>query len=889
MLKRLRSRFRALMSRRDFEQGMTEELRFHIEQYTDDLVRSGMPLQEATRRARIEFGGLNSVQEECREARGLNPFDELSRQLRHAARLLRKTPRFTVTALATIAVCLGANLTIFAVVDAILLRSLPFPDAGRLVTVFNTYPKAGVDRDGSSVANYYERRGTIPAFAAVAMYSYGTAVVGETGSTEREQIARVSSEFFSTLGTGPVMGRSFTDEETSFQTDKVVILTDAYWRQHFDADPQVIGRPLRVDGLRVTVAGVLPPGFRFLSSDARLYFPFSSRPQDRASVERHSGGNNKHMIARLKPGATLAQAQAQIDAQNATLEAADPAAKMMVDAGFRSVVAPLHDDHVRTVRPALLWMQAGALALLLIGAVNLTNLLLIRASSRVKETAVRQALGASRLHVISEVVVETTLLTLAGGLLGLAAGSAGIRLLRVLGADRLPLGTHINFDARLAFVAVLGAVVLGLALAVPIAWFNLRSGLAGGIQSETRGGTSSPAAQGLRHGFIVAQIALATVLLTGAGLLGLSLERTMAVSPGFRPDHVMTGQISVPWNRYPTWPARLAFNEKLLSDLARQPGVSAAGVVNNVPLSGNSGKSAATVQGHIRRPGESPRGNYSYGVDGDYFAAMGFTLREGRFLTADDSRRSARVCVVDEDFARYYWPHSSAVGQRLFEGGEPGPDTQLFTVVGVVGAVKQAGLTDQTAQGAVYYPYALRTDDRLFIVVRTSQRPESLGLALQELVRHIDPELPVNDLRSMDTRVADSLIAQRSPALLAGIFSLIALLLIAVGTYGVLSYAVTQRRREIGVRMALGARPDQIRTQFLVLALRLLFVGTILGILGAWLAGRAMQTLLFQVEPLHVATIAAAAGIIGIVSLVACLLPARRAARISPVEALADQ
>jgi len=622
---------------------MTEELRFHIEQYADDLVRSGVPPREAARRARIEFGSLNSVQEECREALGLRPFDELVRQLRHAARLLRRTPRFTATALVTLAVCLGANLTIFAVVDSILLRPLPFPEAGRLVTVFNTYPKAGVDRDGSSVANYYERRGRIPAFAGVAIYSYGTAVAGEAGSTEREEIARVSPDFFATLGTGPSIGRSFTEEETSLQTDKVVILTDTYWRQHFDADSHVIGRQLRVNGLRHTVAGVLPPGFRFLSSEARLYFPFSSRPEDRGSGQRHSGGNSKHMIARLKPGATVAQAQAQIDAQNGTLEADDPEAKMMADAGFRSVVAPLHADHVRTIRPALLWMQAGAFALLLIGAVNLTNLLLIRASSRSKEIAVRRALGASRLHVVSEAMVENTLLTLAGGLLGLAAGAGGIRLLRVLAVDRLPLGSHIAIDYRLACIVVLGAAAMGLALSAPIAWFNWRGHPTSAIQSETRGGTPSRAAQNLRHGFIVAQIALATVLLSGAGLLGLSLERAMAVSPGFRPDHVLSGQIAVPWNRYPDRRARLAFNERLLKDIARQAGVLAAGVVSNVPLSGNNGKSAATVEGHVRLSGESPRGHYSYRVDGDYFAAMGFSLREGRFLTADDSRRSTRV------------------------------------------------------------------------------------------------------------------------------------------------------------------------------------------------------------------------------------------------------
>lgn len=889
MLKRIRSLWRVLKSRREFEQGMTEELRFHIEQCMDQLVRSGLSPQAAARQARMEFGSVNSVKEDCRESRGLHLFDELQRQLCHAVRWLTKTPRFTATALVTLAVCLGANLTIFAVIDSILLRPLPFPEADRLVTVYNTYPKAGVDRDGSSVTNYYERRGRIPALASIAIYRYGTAIAGEAGSTEREQIAQVSADFFSTLGSVPAMGRNFTEEETSSQTNSVVIVTDAYWRQHLNANPQVVGSRIRVDGRPHTVVGVLSPDFRFLSSEARLYFPFSSRPEDRTPALRHSGGNAKHIIARLKPGATLQQAQHQIDAQNAALEGDDSQGKMMADAGFRSVVASLHTDHVATIRPTLLGMQAGALVLLLIGVVNLTNLLLIRANSRIKEMAVRQALGANRLHVLSEAVVETSLLTLIGGLLGLAAGSGGIQLLSVLGAGRFPMVSHIAFDARLACVAVFGAFVLGLALAAPIAWFNIRGHRTNAIQSETRGGTSSHAAQRLRHCFIVAQIAMAMVLLTGAGLLGLSLERAMAVSPGFKPDHVLTGQIFVPWTKYPNWPARLSFNERLLQQIARQPGVSAAGIVNNVPLSGKSGKSAATVKGHITRPGESPRGHYAYGVDGDYFSAMGFTLREGRFLTADDSRRAERVCVVDADFARYYWPNASALGQRLFSGSRETNDAQAFTVAGVVGAVKQAGLTDQAAQGAVYYPYALRTDDNLFVVVRASLPPESLGRAVQAIVRQVDPELPLSDIRSMETRIADSLIANRSAALVAGIFSLIAVLLTAVGAYGVLSYAVAQRRREIGVRIALGARPGQIRGQFLSLAIRLLAAGTILGFIGALLTGQALRTVLFQVPPLHVGTFAAAAGIIGAVSLAACLLPSHHAARISPMEALADQ
>jgi predicted permease len=892
MWRRLRSLARVLGSRRDFEQGMSEELRFHLEQHIEDLVRSGVPRAEAERRARLEWGGLNTVREECREARGLRLFDELARQLRYAGRLLLKTPGFTATALLTLAVCLGANLTIFATIDSILLRPLPFPEADRLVTVFNTYPKAGVERDGSSITNYYERRGHIPAFSSLALYLNADASVGEAGSTERESITRITPDFFSTLETAPAIGRTFTDAETSSQTDHVVILTDTYWRQHFNADPQILGRQLRVNAVPRTIVGVLPHDFRFLSSGARLYLPMPSRPEDRLPAERHSGGNTRHMIARLQSSATLAQAQTQIDAQNATLEADDPMAKMMADAGFRSLVLPLHADYVAAIRPALFLLQAGAITLLLIGAVNLVNLLLIRANGRLKEIAVRQALGASRLHVVSEVIVETTLLTVLGGCLGLAAGAGGIRLLTLLGVDRLPLGSEIVFDTRLAAVAILGSIVLGLALTVPIVFSSLRGQLGSAIQSETRGGTANRSAQRLRHGFIVAQIAFALVLLAGAGLLGLSLEKAMTVSPGFRPDHVLTSRVSVPWSKYESWSARLAFNQRLLADLARRPGVVSAGIVNNVPLSGNIGKSAAAIKGRVRQPGESPRGHYAYGVDGDYFAAMGVPLREGRFLTASDSRgdsrRTGRACVVDEDFAHYYWPHESALGHLLFLGSDEAADADAFTVVGVVGAAKQAGLTDEAAQGAVYYPYALRTDDNLFIVIRSSVPPESLAQTVQQAVRQIDPEVPVSDTRSMDTRIAGSLAGRRSPALLAGIFSAIALLLTAVGTYGVFSYSVAQRRHEIGVRMALGARPAQIRGHFLALALKLLAAGTLLGLLGAWLTGQALRTLLFQVPPVHPAIFAAAAAVIGVVSILACLIPSARAARISPTEALAD-
>jgi predicted permease len=801
--------------------------------------------------------------------------------LRFALRQLRKSPAFTLTALATVAICLGANLAIFAVIDSILLRPLPFPQSDRLVTIFNTYPKAGVENDGSSITNYYERRGNLPAFSSLSIYSYDTWSVGDIGSTEQEEVLRISPDFFATLGINLAMGRSFTEEEAAVaKNNGVVIVTDAYWRQRLNSDPNVLGRDIRVNTMPRKIVGVLPPDFRFLSSEARLVMPIRTRPEERTPKERHSGGGGTHMIARLQPGATIAEAQAQIDAHNAAVEKANPEAKAMAEAGFRSPVFPLHADHVRSIRPTLWLMQGGVFFLLLIGAVNLVNLLLIRASGRAKEMAIRQSMGASRGHVVRQVVTETVLLTATGGLLGVLVGAWGTHLLQVLGANRLPLGAHIAFDGWLASIGLVGSVVLGVVIAMPIAWFNLRSHLANALQSESRTGTINRATQRLRHGFIVAQIALAFVLLAGAALLGLSLKKVMEVSPGFRADHVLTGEVTVPF----IYDAR-PFLDRLLGTIGQQPGVAAAGAITNVPLSGESGKTAVTPKGYVPPAGESLHGHYFYQVTGDYFTALGIPLREGRFLTSADSHRADRVCVVDEDFARRYWPNGGALGQRVFQGNDS-DDAKLFTIVGVVGAVKQAELTEQQGQGAVYLPFVDVYNGHVFVVTRTSQRPEAFAETLRKLVRAANPDLAIDNLRSMDTRIAESLIARRSPALLAGIFAGVALLLGAIGTYGVLSYAVAQRRREIGIRMALGAQRGQIGAQFLSLGLRLLAAGTILGLIGAWLAGRAMQSVLFDVPTLHLATLFGTALVMSAVSLVACLIPARRAARVNPIEAL---
>jgi len=803
--------------------------------------------------------------------------------LRYSARVLIKNPAFTVTALATVAICLGANLATFAVINSILLRPLPFPNADRLVTIYNTYPKAGVENDGSSITNYYERRGNIPAFESLSMYMERAETVGDPGSMQQEEVVRISPEFFTTLGVSPAIGRFFNDTETGPHAN-VIILTDAFWRERFNADPNVLGRDTRINGIPRKIVGVLPPGFRFLSSDARVFLPLKYDVEDRGPKTRHSGGGSIHMIARLKSGASMAEAQSQIDAHNSAVEEDNPEAKMMVEAGFRSLVRPLHAEHVRSIRPTLLLMQAGVFFLLLIGAVNLVNLLLIRASGRAKEMAIRRSMGASRAHVVRQVMIETVVLTFGGGLLGLVVGAWGIRLLEVLGADRLPLGAHIAFDGWLALIGLAAAVVLGIGIAVPIAWFNLSTHLAHALQSESRAGTISRAAQRLRHGFIVAQIALAFVLLAGAALLGLSLRKAMAVSPGFRPDHLLTGECTVSWDLQRE---RVGIVDRLLESIRQQPGIAATGTITNLPLSGDSGKTAVTPKGYVPPPGQSVHGHYSYAVHGEYFSAIGIDLREGRFLTSADSHRTERVCVVDEDLARRYWPNGGALGQKVALGDEK-DDAKFFTIVGVVGAVKQAALTEAQGQGAVYLPYASDRDEHasIFVVTRTSQRPEAFGETLRKLVHAAHPLLAVDNIRSMDTRIADSLITRRSPALLAGVFAAVALLLAAIGTYGVLSYAVAQRRREIGIRMALGAQRHQIRTQFLSLGLRLLAAGTILGLIGAWFAGKAMQSVLFGVPTLHFAALLVTALVMTAVSLVACFIPARRATLVDPVQAL---
>lgn len=805
--------------------------------------------------------------------------------LRQTIRRLLREPGFAATVVLTLALCLGANIAIYAVVDAVLLRGLPYSEPDRLAVMINAYPGAGVERAGASLPNYLDRRQALKTFSSIAIFQNGFATVGDAGSPTRVARSRVSPEFFATLGVPLAKGRTFTEDEMWHQNSQVAILTDAYWRNHFGADPEVLGRTFVVDSQTVTVIGVIPPGFRYLSTEAQFYVPASSEADDRRPDRRHS--NNCQLIGRLAPGASLQAAQAEVDAFNAEQAKDDPFASLVKGAGYRTSVVGLHADQVREVQGILWLLQAGVLALLLIGGVNLVNLLLIRASGRAKEVAVRQALGASAGTIAQGAVIEGLVLALAGGLLGVALGAGGIQLLAALGTDRLPFGGTIGFDLRVAAGAFAGTIATGLALAVPVIWFNHRAQLAPVLQAESRGGTTTRSAQRLRHAFIVAQVALAFVLLAGAGLLGVSLQRVLATQPGFVTDQVLTGHLSLPRKNYPETEQGLAFIERLLAGLKALPGVDAVGLNTTLPFSGDANNNATSIEGVEMKPGDTVRAHYTSGVAGDYWRAMGIPLIEGRWLEDADSHRELRVCVVDVDFARRYWPNGGALGRRIaisptFE------EKEALTIVGVVGNVKQTEMADVSALGAIYLPYRHHGSAQFSVALRSSLPAATLAPMVQKLVLSLDPQLPVNDLKPMQALLDESLVTRRSPAILAAIFAGVALVLASLGTYGVLAYAVNQRRREIGVRMALGALPQQVRSQFLGLGLRLLGAGLALGLVGAGVAGQAMRSQLFGVAPWHAGVLAATAAALAATVLGATLLPSHRAAQVSPLEALRD-
>ena len=604
------------------------------------------------------------------------------------------------------------------------------------MVVHNAYPAVGIERGSASIANYFERREVIDAFASVSLIRGRTYITGRPGSVERVISAQVTPEFFQTLGVALAMGQTFTDAELDYSSDKVAIITDRFWRSYFDADTKVLGRTFYQDSRLLTVIGVLPPRFRYLSNKYQIYRPMVHNPEERLPENRHGGRGQ--MIARLAEGRSIADAQAELKVFNVQELSTDPKAATIKETGYYTKVASLHQDHVRAVRPVLLLLQTGVLCLLLIGGVNLAGLLLIRASGRTKEFAVRQALGAGRWHTARAILIETMMLSLAGGVLGIVLSVFGLRLIELLGTDMLPLGADIGFDSRVAVVSILASVAVGICIALPIIWLNLRHTTNVQLQCETRGGTSSRSVQHLRHSLIVCQIAVAFMLLCGAGLLGVSLKQTLDTSPGFESEQVLTAGLSLNSKHIP-WQQRGNLTRRLLSRLQAIPGVTHAASSSPLPFATATAKKSAISTESSVSAGSTLRTHHFSWVSPDYFRAMSIPLREGRFFEASDDN-DPRVAVIDEAFASQYWPNGDAIGRRFTRDARTMVDvngsettradfdeSSAYTIVGIVGNVKHRDLTETEQPGSVYLPYTNQLGYHL--VLRTSVSPASFDTA----------------------------------------------------------------------------------------------------------------------------------------------------------------
>lgn len=820
--------------------------------------------------------------------------ERFRQDLRFAVRILVKDRGFTITTLLTLALCIGANAAIFAIVHSVLLRPLPVPAADRLVLFYNSYPKAGVERASTGAPDYDDRLRETDVFEELALYQQRGVTIGGEGSAERITGLAARPSLFRMLHAAPIKGRTFTEEEGEPGADQRVILSYALWQRLFGGQDAAIGQDLRINGRPYQVVGVMPRDFLFMNADVELWLPLAFTVAQRSDDARHS--NSYTMVGRLKPGATAAQGQLQVDALNArNLERFATMKQILLNAGFHTVVTPLQDDMVGDVRRTLYLLWGGVLFVLAIGAVNITNLVLIRSSSRMRELATRHALGAGLTRLTRQLLTETVLLTLGGGLLGIGLGYLGLTLLTGFGIEALPRSAEIRMDGVVIGFTIALALVVGVLVGlVPV--LNLRHmNLSQAFREEGRSGTSARGARAVRQVLVSSQVAFAFVLLIGAGLLLASFERILRVDPGFDPSRVLTARVSPPGTRYADDPQILAFAERFMQAVRALPGVESAGLTSSTPFGGDFSDSVILAEGYPMAPGESLISPYQVTVTPGYMETLKIPLLRGRLFTHSDTASSPLVVIVDEALARKFWPGQDPVGRRMFkpdnveEMTRPGPTTKWITVVGVIGEIRMAGLvTSDTRLGTYYFPMAQDGMRTMTLAVRAAGDPLSLTGGLRQVLAGIDPELPLYSVRTMADRIGESLADRRTPMMLALLFAGIALFLAAMGLYGVLAYQVAQRGKEIAIRMALGSEPSGIFALVLREGVGLVLAGLVVGLAGAFAIRRALESQLYGVTAMEPAVLTAVAGLLALVAIVACAVPARRAARIDPMIALGE-
>ncbi len=800
--------------------------------------------------------------------------DGLLQDLRHALRRLGHSPGFTLAAVVTLALGIGATTAIFSVVDAVLLRPLTYGDPNRLVLVWERFGARNQDRNVVNPANYLDWRDRATSFSDLA--AFGWAQETFTGDVpELVQGRTVTPNFFRTVGLTPLLGRTFTRAEADSGGPNVIVLSYGLWRRRFGSDSAIVGRSVPVAGGSALVLGVMPPALRPMPWGTEEYWaPLRLNESNRAR-----GGRYLMVVGRLKPGATQTGAQAEMDVITRSLQQEYPG----FDTGWTANVVTLTEQVVGSARQALVVVLGAVILVLLIAAANVGNLVLARVEARQRELAVRTALGASRARLVSQWLAESALLAIVGGAAGVLLASWGVELLVKLAPPYVPRLAEIAVDTRVLGVATLVSIVVGIGAGLPAALGITTQGLAVGLRSESGRTTTDRATRRWRDGLVVVQVSLALVLLSGAGLLIRSLQRLSAISPGFDIAHLTTMAIDLPQTTYADGAKQTGFYQQLSDRIGGMPGVSGVGAISLIPLVPQGAATRFTVVG---RP-EPKAGEWTSAdiriADPGYFAAMRVPLVRGRAFTAADRADAPPVIVVNETMARKFFPGQDAVGERLqVNWTDPKSHPEI---IGVVGDVRTSAL-DADIRPMIYYPFAQAPTGSMTLAIRHSGDPGPLAASVRAAVRDLDHDVPLTDVASMTTRLARSMSDRRYPMLLLSGFAALAVVLAAVGLYGLLSYVVSRRTREIGVRMALGADRGAVLGLVLRDGVRLTLIGAAIGAIASSVAARALGHLLYGVGPTDPLTFAAVGLLLVAVALVASYLPAARATRVDPVEAL---
>jgi len=887
-LRTLRTRFRALFRKRQLDADMDEEMRAHLELRTQANIEAGMNPEEARFAALRQFGWRESIKDECRDQRGVRWLENLLQDIRYGARQLRKNPGFTVVAVLTLALGIGATTAIFSVVNAVLLQPLPFPESHRLVRL----SEAGLDWSGGPISfpNFTDWQAQQTVFESLGAFRGGNYNLTGDGEPLRLVASQVSPDVFAALRVQPLLGRVFTAEEDQPNGPLVAVLSDGLWRSRFGGDPDIIGQTLLLSGKSFTVLGVMPAEFTF-PGEATLWTPVQTGLAD--SDRQGRGERSLSAIARLKPGITFEQARAEMDTLGTRLAREYPDANK----NRHIEMVSLLDSQVGPVRRAL-WTLLGAVALvLLIACANVANLLLARAAARQREMAVRAALGAGRWRLVRQLLCESILLASIGGATGLLFAQGGLRLIVALAQGGLPRAAEIGLDARVLLLSGTLALLSGILFGLLPAWQASRPDLQGTLKEAARGTTGGRV--GLRHGLVVAQVAVTLVLLVGAGLLLRSFHQLHRVNPGFAQERVLTFRFNLSGQKYPHADAREGFFRSLLERLRALPGVQAASIASQVPLDELNWDTSFLIEGRPEPPPSERPALQVHLVAPDYFQVLGIPLLRGRAFTEQDNREHTRgtarepsgnawlnVIIIDEEFARRHFPNEDPIGQQIRIPWGPKERNPLMTIVGVVGRVREEGLRRSGGMVQAYFSLFQRPDGYGTVSLKSAVAPETLIAAARQQVLALDPELPIYNVRTLAAMRSDNIAPERLNFTLLGIFAVVALTLAVIGLYGVLAYAVAQRQREIGVRLALGAQRRNVLGLIVGEGMRLTLLGVGIGLAAALAFSRVLRSLLFEVQPTDPLTFAAVPLLLAAVALFACWLPARRAAWVDPMTVL---